>query len=190
MGDRRRPGEGSCLRGPCRSCLFPVHVASCTGRCGAGAVTGGLRPIGSVAMPVRARCPTARVPPNRPLSVLELPTNVLTACAGQRPPCRGSPPHRPGSANTPRLCRRSGSFIGGPTPAAVPHAGRTTARNAWSAGQSPPPPESVQEKLEAVHDLATEDAVAEAVATDSLRRRPAVSNKAVAEDDPDYRLTA
>lgn len=34
MGDRRRPGEGSCLRGPCRSCVFPVQVASCTGHCG------------------------------------------------------------------------------------------------------------------------------------------------------------
>lgn len=27
MGDRRRPGEGSRLRGRCRSCVFPVHVA-------------------------------------------------------------------------------------------------------------------------------------------------------------------
>nr|WP_253267633.1 DUF6192 family protein [Streptomyces asoensis] len=42
-------------------------------------------------------------------------------------------------------------------------------------------PESVQEKAEAIHDLATDDAVAAAVTTDFLRR-PAVANKAMADD--------
>lgn len=75
MGDRRRPGEGSCLCGPCRSCVFPVQVASCTGHCGGWALlhrsvrglgrgrlrgtSDPLRPIGSPAMPVRTPCPTA-----------------------------------------------------------------------------------------------------------------------------------
>ena len=63
MGDRRRPGEGSRPCGPCRSCVFPVQVASGTGRCGgrggdgAGRLRGTsnpLRRIGSPAMPVRA----------------------------------------------------------------------------------------------------------------------------------------
>lgn len=31
VGDCRRPGEGSCLCGPCRSCVFPLQVASCIG---------------------------------------------------------------------------------------------------------------------------------------------------------------
>ena len=68
MGDRRRPGKGSCLCGPCRSCVFPVQVASCTGHCGGwggdgrGRLRGTsepLRPIGSPAAPVRTPCPIA-----------------------------------------------------------------------------------------------------------------------------------
>lgn len=42
-------------------------------------------------------------------------------------------------------------------------------------------PESVQEKVEAIHDLATDDAVAAVVTTDFLRR-PAVADKAMADD--------
>jgi len=42
-------------------------------------------------------------------------------------------------------------------------------------------PESVQEKVEAIHDLAADDAVAAVVTTDFLRR-PAVANKAMADD--------
>ncbi|MFF7884118.1 DUF6192 family protein [Streptomyces sp. NPDC020794] len=42
-------------------------------------------------------------------------------------------------------------------------------------------PESVQEKVEAIHDLATDDAVAAVVTTDFLRR-PAVVSKAMADD--------
>ncbi|GAA4340866.1 DUF6192 family protein [Streptomyces venetus] len=42
-------------------------------------------------------------------------------------------------------------------------------------------PESVQEKVEAIHDLATDDAVAAVVTTDFLRR-PAVASKAMADD--------
>ncbi len=42
-------------------------------------------------------------------------------------------------------------------------------------------PESVQEKVEAIHDLATDDAVASVVTTDFLRR-PAVASKAMADD--------
>lgn len=42
-------------------------------------------------------------------------------------------------------------------------------------------PESVQEKVEAIHDLATDDAVVAVVTTDLLRR-PAVANKAMADD--------
>ncbi|MEU9057204.1 DUF6192 family protein [Streptomyces sp. NPDC048384] len=42
-------------------------------------------------------------------------------------------------------------------------------------------PESVQEKVDAIHDLATDDAVAAKVATDFLRR-PAVASKAMADD--------
>ncbi|MEV0257257.1 DUF6192 family protein [Streptomyces sp. NPDC050732] len=44
-------------------------------------------------------------------------------------------------------------------------------------------PESVQEKVEAIHDLASDDAVAAVVTTDFLRR-PAVANKAMADDTP------
>ncbi|EMF56821.1 hypothetical protein GTY82_08260 [Streptomyces sp. SID5476] len=50
-------------------------------------------------------------------------------------------------------------------------------------------PESVQEKVEAIHDLATDDAVAAVVTTDFLRR-PAVADKAMADDYPDYGLVA
>ncbi|WP_232789702.1 DUF6192 family protein [Streptomyces jeddahensis] len=42
-------------------------------------------------------------------------------------------------------------------------------------------PESVQEKVEAIHDLATDDAVAAVVTTDFLRR-PAIASKAMADD--------
>ncbi|MEU2867490.1 DUF6192 family protein [Streptomyces mirabilis] len=42
-------------------------------------------------------------------------------------------------------------------------------------------PESVQEKVEAIHDLATDDAVAAVVTTDFLRR-PAVASTAMADD--------
>ena len=42
-------------------------------------------------------------------------------------------------------------------------------------------PESVQEKVEAIHDLATDDAVAAVVTTDFLRR-PAVADRAMADD--------
>ncbi|MFI9825557.1 DUF6192 family protein [Streptomyces sp. NPDC052013] len=42
-------------------------------------------------------------------------------------------------------------------------------------------PESVQEKVDAIHDLATDDGVAAKVATDFLRR-PAVASKAMADD--------
>lgn len=42
-------------------------------------------------------------------------------------------------------------------------------------------PESVREKVDAIHDLATDDAVAAKVATDFLRR-PAVASKAMADD--------
>lgn len=42
-------------------------------------------------------------------------------------------------------------------------------------------PESVQEKVEAIHDLAADDAVA-AVVTTGFLRRPAVANKAMADD--------
>ncbi|MET9735757.1 DUF6192 family protein [Streptomyces sp. NPDC006458] len=42
-------------------------------------------------------------------------------------------------------------------------------------------PESVQEKVEALHDLATDDAVAAVVTTDFLRR-PAIASKAMADD--------
>ncbi|MGW3635926.1 DUF6192 family protein [Streptomyces sp. NPDC005122] len=42
-------------------------------------------------------------------------------------------------------------------------------------------PESVQEKVDAIHDLATDDAVAAKVAADFLRR-PAVASKAMADD--------
>lgn len=42
-------------------------------------------------------------------------------------------------------------------------------------------PESVQEKAEAIHDLASDDAVA-AVVTTNFLRRPAVASKAMADD--------
>ncbi|MGP4009881.1 DUF6192 family protein [Streptomyces sp. 4N124] len=42
-------------------------------------------------------------------------------------------------------------------------------------------PESVQEKVEAIHDLASDDAVAAVVTTDFLRR-PAIASKAMADD--------
>ncbi|MDF3142298.1 MULTISPECIES: DUF6192 family protein [unclassified Streptomyces] len=42
-------------------------------------------------------------------------------------------------------------------------------------------PESVQEKVEAIHDLAADDTVASVVTTDFLRR-PAVASKAMADD--------
>ncbi|MEV4449706.1 DUF6192 family protein [Streptomyces mirabilis] len=50
-------------------------------------------------------------------------------------------------------------------------------------------PESVQEKVDAIHDLAADDQVAARVATDFLRR-PAVASKAMADDYPDYRRAA
>jgi hypothetical protein len=46
-------------------------------------------------------------------------------------------------------------------------------------------PESVQEKVDAIHDLAADDQVAARVTTDFLRR-PAVAWKAMADDYPDY----
>lgn len=42
-------------------------------------------------------------------------------------------------------------------------------------------PESLQEKVDAIHDLAADDQVAARVATDFLRR-PAVASKAIADD--------
>lgn len=64
-GVRRKPGEGSRLCGPCRSCVFPVQVASCTGQCegwggdGLRGTRDPLRPIGSPAAPVGTPCPIA-----------------------------------------------------------------------------------------------------------------------------------
>jgi hypothetical protein len=50
-------------------------------------------------------------------------------------------------------------------------------------------PESVQEKVDAIHDLAADDQVAARVATDFLRR-PAVASKAMADGYPDYEMAA
>ncbi|MFD9863442.1 DUF6192 family protein [Streptomyces alboflavus] len=48
-------------------------------------------------------------------------------------------------------------------------------------------PQDVQEKVEAIHDLAADDAVAAVVTTDFLRR-PAIASKAMADDFPNYDL--
>ncbi|MFC9680825.1 DUF6192 family protein [Streptomyces sp. NPDC056948] len=49
--------------------------------------------------------------------------------------------------------------------------------------------ESVQEKVEAIHGLATDDTVASVVITD-FPRRPAVASKAMADGYPDCSLAA
>ncbi|MFE4825129.1 DUF6192 family protein [Streptomyces sp. NPDC056704] len=50
-------------------------------------------------------------------------------------------------------------------------------------------PRSVQEKVEAIHDLAVDEQVAARVATDFLRR-PGVAFRAAGDDYPDYGLAA
>jgi hypothetical protein len=49
-------------------------------------------------------------------------------------------------------------------------------------------PESVQEKVEALHDLASDDAVAAVVTTDFLRR-PAIASRAMADDTARHAVT-
>jgi hypothetical protein len=56
-------------------------------------------------------------------------------------------------------------------------------------GYHGPGPETVQEKIEAVHDLVADEQVAAQVATDLLRRL-SVAFKAMPDHHPDYWLTA
>lgn len=110
-----------------------------------------------------------------------LPVGGLALAEGT--PAGGRLPHHP---QDPRLHPRpAGTVRGGEHPPAnLPRGGpaRWTHDSAKRiVGWTVDTPESVQEKVAAIHDLAADDQVAARVATDYLRR-PAVASKAMADD--------